>query len=152
MNPFFYALAAIPPLLLLAKTKRIFPHRPLIVLIAAPGLLSLTLMWIPALYSPLLAFDALVVALSAVDLLSLPRAKQLLAERQALRIASLKKAHPVHLTITNRSRRALPVWVRDGVPAPLVAEPNELLVRLAPRSRATLRYVLHAGRRGAFTL
>ncbi len=152
MNPFFYSLAAIPPLLLLAKSKRIFPHRPLIVLIAAPGLLSLTLMWIPGLYAPLLAMDAMVVAVAGIDLLSLPRANKLAAERQTLRIASLKKSHPVQLTITNRSRRSVPVWVRDGVPAPLVAEPNELLVRLAPRSRATLRYVLHAGRRGAFTL
>jgi uncharacterized protein (DUF58 family) len=152
VNPIFYALAAIPPLFLLAKTKRIFPHRPLIVLIAAPGLLSLALMWAPAMYGPLLAFDAVVVALAGVDLLSLPRAGKLSAERHALRIASLKKTHPVQLTITNRSRRALPIWVRDGVPAPLVAEPDELLVRLAPRSRATLRYVLHAGRRGAFML
>ena len=69
-----------------------------------------------------------------------------------LRVASLRKPHPVQLTIVNRSRHAHAVWVRDGVPAPLVAEPAELLMRLGPRSRSTLRYAIHAARRGAFTI
>jgi uncharacterized protein (DUF58 family) len=90
--------------------------------------------------------------LALADLLSLPRPRNFTVERQTLRVASLKKPHPVAITIVNRSRQAHAVWIRDGVPAALEAEPRELLVRLAPRSRATMRYALKATRRGAFTL
>ncbi|HEY2148559.1 MAG TPA: DUF58 domain-containing protein [Pirellulales bacterium] len=137
---------------LLARQARIFPHQPLVLLIAVPGLMSLALMSVGALFVPLLVIDAAIVALAIVDLTTLPRLASFLAERQMLRVASLKKPHPVQLTITNRSRRTQAVWVRDGVPAPLVAEPEDMLVRLPPRSRSTLKYVIKAARRGAFAL
>ncbi len=137
---------------LLARQARIFPHQPLVLLIAVPGLMSLALMSVGALFVPLLVIDAAIVALAIVDLTTLPRLGSFLAERQMLRVASLKKPHPVQLTITNRSRRTQAVWVRDGVPAPLVAEPEDMLVRLPPRSRSTLKYVIKAARRGAFAL
>jgi uncharacterized protein (DUF58 family) len=137
---------------LLAWLGKVYPHQPLVLLIAMPGLMSLGLMAAGALFTALVAIDFAIVAAAVIDLLSLPRRTQFMTERQMLRVASLKKPHSVALTITNRSRRSQAVWVRDGVPAPLVAEPEELLVRLAPRSRSTLRYALKAGRRGAFKL
>jgi uncharacterized protein (DUF58 family) len=137
---------------LLARLGKIYPHQPLVLLIAVPGILSLGLMSAGALFTALLAIDAAIVAAAVIDLLSLPRLTNFLAERQMLRVASLRQPHPVQLTITNRSRRTQAVWVRDGVPAPLMAEPEDMLVRLAPRSRSTLKYVIKAGRRGAFSL
>jgi uncharacterized protein (DUF58 family) len=137
---------------LLARLGKTYPHQPLVLLIAVPGILSLGLMSAGALFTALLAIDAAIVAAAVIDLLSLPRLTNFLAERQMLRVASLRQPHPVQLTITNRSRRMQAVWVRDGVPAPLTADPEDMLVRLAPRSRSTLKYVIKAGRRGAFAL
>jgi uncharacterized protein (DUF58 family) len=137
---------------LLARQGKIFPHQPLVLLIAVPGLMSLALMSAGAIFVPLLAIDAAIVTLAIVDLTTLPQLGSFLAERKMLRVASLKKPHPVQLTITNRSRRTQAVWARDGVPAPLVAEPEDMLVRLPPRSRSTLKYVIKAARRGAFAL
>ncbi len=152
MNPFVYILLAVVPFMALGRFKQIYPHRPLVFLLAVPALLALALMAVPALFKGLLALDAGLVALAAIDLLTLPRIKQFSVERQVQRAASLKKPHPVTLTIVSRSRQVQTVWVRDGVPAPHLAEPAEMQVRLKPRSRATLRYSLRAGRRGAFSL
>ncbi|HEV2969392.1 MAG TPA: DUF58 domain-containing protein [Pirellulales bacterium] len=139
-------------LVLLARLSKVYPHQPLVLMLTVPGLLSLGLMTSGALFIALVAIDVAIVAAAVIDLLTLPRSSDFLAERQMLRVASLKKPQPVQLTVTNRSRRTHAIWVRDGVPAPLVAEPRELLVRLAPRSRSTLRYAIQAARRGAFTL
>ncbi|HEV3415837.1 MAG TPA: DUF58 domain-containing protein, partial [Pirellulales bacterium] len=137
---------------LLARLGKIYPHQPLVLLLTVPGLLSLGLMTSGALFIALLGIDIAIVVAAIIDMLTLPRTSDFLAERQMLRVASLKKPHPVQLTITNRSRRTHAIWVRDGVPPPLVAEPKELLVRLAPRSRSTLPYAIQAARRGAFSL
>jgi uncharacterized protein (DUF58 family) len=56
------------------------------------------------------------------------------------------------LSVGNSSNREQVVWVRDGVPEEFEATPNEFAVRLPPRSRATLRYVIQSRRRGAFEL
>jgi uncharacterized protein (DUF58 family) len=145
-------LVGLGAFVLLAWLGKIYPHQPLVLLIAVPGLMSLGLMAAGALFTALVAIDIVIVATAVIDLLSLPRTNHFLAERKMLRVASLKKPHPVALTITNRSRRTQAVWVRDGVPTPLVAAPEQLLVRLAPRSRSTLPYAIKAGRRGAFQL
>ncbi len=154
MNPLVLILflVGLGAFVLLAWLGKIYPHQPLVLLIAVPGFMSLGLMAAGALFTALIAIDIVIVAAAVIDLLSLPRTNHFLAERKMLRVASLKKPHPVALTITNRSRRTQAVWVRDGVPTPLVADPEQLLVRLAPRSRSTLPYAIKAGRRGAFKL
>ena len=154
MSPlvFILFLVGLGAFVLLAWLGKVYPHQPLVLLIAVPGFMSLGLMAAGALFTALIAIDIVIVAAAVIDLLSLPRTSHFLAERKMLRVASLKKPHPVALTITNRSRRTQAVWVRDGVPTPLVADPEQLLVRLAPRSPSTLPYAIKAGRRGAFQL
>lgn len=152
LNPFIYVLLAVPPLFALARFKRIYPHKPAVLLLGIPAILALAMMAVPALFGGLLVLDGALAALAVVDLLTLPRATQFSVERQVQRAASLKKPHGVVLIIISRSRQVQTVAVRDGVPAPHAAEPPEMLVRLKPRSRATLRYSLRAGRRGAFVL
>jgi len=152
VNPFVYILLAVPPLVALARVKRIYPHKPAVFLLAVPAILALALMAVPALFGGLLVLDGALAALAVADLLTLPRRTQFSVERQVQRAASLKKPHPVVLTIVSRSRQTQTVWIRDGVPPPHLAEPQEILVRLKPRSRATLRYALRAGGRGAFTI
>ncbi len=150
MNPLFYVLLGLAPLVALAAMARIYPHRPLVLLVAVPGLLSIGLVASAGLFPVLAALDGVIALVAIVDLMTLPRPKDFAVQREMLRVASLKKPHPVQLTVANRSRGSHTIWVRDGIPPPLVSEPAELLVRLAPRSRATLHYVIHADRRGEF--
>ncbi len=137
---------------LLAWWGRVFPHRPLCLLLLVPTFLALWLIVMPGLWPVVLAVDIGLVVLAAIDLLSLAKARSFVVERHTGLVASLGKSHPVSLTLTNRSDRGQPVWVRDGAPDGLEAEPAEFTVDLPARSRSTLRYNLRASRRGAFDL
>ena len=140
------------PLFALAWRGRVYPHQRLVLLALAPALLSFGLLGTPGLFWPLVVLDVVVVVVIVVDLATLPRRKAFSVQRQAMRVASLRKRHPVELTVSNHSGRAFPVTVRDGVPHALNPEPAEFDVRMQPRSRTIWEYVLRPGRRGAFTI
>jgi len=150
----FNALVILIPLALLlawvGRRWQIFPHQPLVWMASVPAVLSLTILFQPALWWPLLVLDGVVLGVVLIDLFSLARPKDFSVERQIGLIASLAKPHPVRLTINNHSQRMQPVWIRDGLPAQLTADPDELIVELEARSRTTLKYQLFASRRGAF--
>jgi len=149
----FLKLAGIAaPLLAVAWRWRVYPDRRLVLLALLPGLLSLGLLSMPGLLWPLFGLDVVVVLVIVVDLVTLPRRNAFSVERRAVRVASLRKRHPVELTVSNHSRRSFPVAVRDGVPHTLNPEPSEFDVRMQSRSRTTWEYVLRPGRRGAFTI
>jgi len=136
----------------LARWGSIYPHRPLVLLLVMPAALSLGLVPLPEIWPAVAALDAVILIVAIVDLFSLARQQSFAVERQVGLIASLDKAHPVELTITNRSAREQPVWVRDGVPEGLSADPDEFCVVLTPKSRSTLRYQLKSPRRGELLL
>ena len=92
------------------------------------------------------------VLLATWDLMSLPGPSTFAVERSCQKIASLRKIHRVSLTITNRGRHDFLVWVRDDRPQEFRANPDEFMLRLPARSRATVHYELKASRRGAFEL
>jgi len=148
------ALVILVPLALLltlvGRRWQIFPHQPLVWVAAVPAILSLAILFQPALWWPLLLLDGIVLGMVLVDFFSLARPKNFSVQRQVGLIASLGKPHPVKLTISNHNRRMQLVWIRDGFPTQLKADPDELLVELAPKSRTTLEYQLFASRRGAF--
>jgi len=144
--------AVVLPLVALAGLARIYPRRTLVWCALVPGAVSFAIVLFPAARWPLLALDLVLATVAAADAATLPAAKWLSAERRAGRIASLKKRHTVTLTLANHSRRAYEVAIRDGVPHELRPEPAELGLRIAPRSRTILDYVLRPSRRGAFTL
>lgn len=156
MTPLALLLAelalVVVPLWALAYFYRVFPHPPLVVLAAVPAALSLLIVFWPATLWLVLAVDLVVVVVAAVEALTLPRARDISVERKVGRVASLRGAHPVTLTLNHHGQHPRMVWVRDGLPAELVAEPNEFALQLAPRSRASLDYSLRAQRRGAFAL
>jgi uncharacterized protein (DUF58 family) len=147
-----WVLAVTIPLALLSAIPRINPHRPLVFLALVPALLSIGLFGTPAVLGIVLAIDAAVVVVAAIDLSTLPRHRWFGFERQAGRVASLRKTHPVSLTLTNYRNRAFLVWVRDGVPPELGPDREEFSFELAPRTRATLHYQLHVRRRGAYSI
>ena len=145
--------AILLPLALLARFARIFPGRRLVYLALVPAAVSLGLLahggWLWA----VVLIDGVLALVVATDLASLPVRSCFSVQRQAGRVASLAKRHPVALTFSNHSRRRFQVSVRDGVPHQLNPEPAEFLdVQMRGRSRTTFEYRLHPGRRGAFEI
>ena len=146
------AVAVAAPLVALAAWLKAYPRARLVWLAVVPFLASFGVVaneqwvWVIAGLASALGLLAL------IDLATLPRRRSLTVERQAGRIASLRKPHPVVLTVLNQSRRTLDVAVRDGLPHELNPKPAEFALTLGPVSRTALHYELRAGRRGAFNL
>ena len=145
-------LAAVAvPLVALGWVLRVYPDRRLIYLALVPALLSFGLLGTPWFLWPLVGLDVLLGLVIVADLATLPRRGAFSVERRAVRVASLRKRHPVSLTVSNHSGRTFAVTVRDGVPHLLNPQPPEFALRMEGRSRTTWDYVLRPGRRGAFT-
>ena len=143
----------VPLVLLLAALAwryHIYPHRGLILAATVPALLSVGLLAWPQVWLVLIVLDGLLALLALIDLCTLGRPREFPIERQVGLIASLAKPHPVRLILANTSGRLQTVWVRDGLPAQLSADPDQLAVTLPSGSRCTLEYLLRAKRRGAF--
>jgi uncharacterized protein (DUF58 family) len=140
------------PLAVLAYAKQIYPHLPLVIVLIAPALLSLGLLWYPDLILLVATMDLVIGTVALADLLSLPGKRVLDAERNTLRIVSVQQRHPVALTINNRSGRTWNVWIRDDLPREIACDPEQMARRLPPRSRTTVHYELRASRRGSFVL
>jgi len=114
----------------------------------------------------ILVVDALILALMIFDLVSIPRRDQFHVERSCQKTASLRKKHPVSLTISNTARKTawqLPgmlrkytnqtsITIRDDLPQEFSATPPEFHIELPARSRTTVKYDLRASRRGAFAM
>lgn len=131
---------------------RVYPLRPLILLVMGPALASIALLATREFFWPLIAIDALVLAIAAFDLTSVPGAAALSVERTSGRIASLSKDHLVRLVVSNHGTRPLEIVVRDDAPPELTAKPDEFTFELPPGTQAKESYAIRANRRGAYTL
>jgi uncharacterized protein (DUF58 family) len=153
------------PLLLLARRWRIYPALGLVALVLVPTLLCIPALFIPALHKSLISLGTsglgmstisfvgvAIFVLALIDLRRVPRPGDLAVEREMVRIASLRKKHRVALTISNLSRQAWFVHLKDDLAQELDPQPADFLLRLAPRSRTTVHYDLLSRRRGKFTL
>lgn len=140
------------PLLILAWWKRIYPHTPLVILLAVPSLLALALLLQPGLLPLIGIIDVAIPIVALIDLLTIPRRRAFTVERETTRVVSVQKNHPVTLHVSNVSPRSIATWIRDDIPQEFEPTPAEFMIRLAPQSRATMHYELKASRRGAFTL
>ena len=156
MTPLALVLAKLSaialPLGALAWFARVYPQPRLIYLALVPAATTIPLLAAPAVLPLVVAMDVLFGVTVLADLLTVPRRGAFSAERDTVRIASLRKPHRVSLTVLNHSQRSHPVTLRDGVPHELNADPDEFSRRLAARSRITLCYLLRPSRRGAFTI
>lgn len=150
--PWFLLGLFLLPLVLLAMFRRTYPHIPLAIAVAGPGVLSLTVLFWPAQFWFVVAVDGVLATIALADLFTLPQLRQISVERRVGRIASIRQKHTVTLLVTNHSRRALTVWIRDQVPEQCTAVPEQFVVRLAPRSRSVVHYDLKASRRGSFEM
>lgn len=149
---FFWLVLLLGGLLLLGAWKRVYPHSSLLVLVAFPTLLTLGLYLRPDLGRLVVLVDVVVAGIAIADLLTLPTARSFTVRREMLQVASLQKPHRVAIVIQNMTNRPRLVWVRDDLPRDFIATPEETLMTMAARSRATLRYQAQAMRRGAFVL
>jgi uncharacterized protein (DUF58 family) len=146
-------LAAIAlPLVALAWGGKIYPRVRMIFLALVPGLISFALFLFEPMLWLVLAVDAAILLVIAADLITLPRKKRFEIQRESGRIASLKKTHPVHLTVVNLATRDYAIILRDGVHDELNPEPAEFERRIAGRCRLSVEYLLRPSRRGAFTI
>ncbi len=152
MIPFLVLTALAVMLAGLGWAWQIYPRRMLVLWAMFPAVMSIGLILGPAFIPWLLGFDLLLLAALTLDLATLPARKWFDCERQMGRIASLQKPHPVQLTVSNRSRQPIAVWVRDDVPDECDATPEQLALRLPPQSRSRIHYELAPHRRGAFRL
>jgi uncharacterized protein (DUF58 family) len=139
-------------LLALANTFRIYPYRGLVLAALLPSAAALGVIVSDLFLGIALAADAAVMLVALADLATLPRRRTFAVERQLGRVASLKQAHRVALTVINHGAGERTVWLRDGADQELNAFPEEFTLRLAGRSRATVQYQIRSARRGAFTL
>lgn len=148
---------ALVALAFLGHFWRAYPHRPLVYLALVPGLVSLGML-VPQLaastaaWTALYVLDGLAALIALADLFTLPQRSTFAVDRETGRVASLRQSHPVQLVVANQSARSHFVWVRDGAPEELRAEPAEFRFRLSARSRATAAYQTRSVRRGAFQL
>ena len=129
--PVLLMLTLLACLVGLARWKQVSPYGPLAIVLLGPCLLSLALVLYPQAFLLVATVDVVILLVAAADLLSLPKQRSFSVERSTLRIVSLKKRHPVSLTISNHSGRAWQVWIRDDVPQEFEAQPDEFVRRLA---------------------
>lgn len=140
------------PFVPLAIFKKVYPSKRLLFFTLFPTALSVLLAADTAWLAVIIGLDVCIGALAIIDLVSLPRRKSFSAERETLRIASLKMAHPVRLVVSNLTNRRHRIWVRDDIPEEFTASPEEFSIVLSPRSRGTLQYEAKSSRRGAFQM
>ncbi len=152
VNPWLVLVLFFAPLIGLAAWKRTFPHVPLAIVLAAPVALTLCIPFFPDIVWFVLCVDAAILGVTAFDLITMPGRKSFSAERDVMRIASIRQNHRVTLTVTNHSNRTYQVWVKDDVPHEFTASPGEFMIRMPPRSRTTMHYEIKPSRRGAFEL
>ncbi|GAA4430385.1 DUF58 domain-containing protein [Bremerella cremea] len=100
----------------------------------------------------LVGLNLVITLVAAIDLASLPNAKDFQVERETSRIASLLKKQKVVLTITYKGPLALHMFVRDDVPQQFQAIPEQFSLNVEPRSRTTVHYEMEPTERGSFTL
>jgi uncharacterized protein (DUF58 family) len=146
-----FVLVALP-LVVAAVWKQVYPYRSMLLVMALPLLVSLGLLWRSDVYLLVLLLNGGVCAAAAADAFTIPRRSAFRIERSLTRVASLKFPHEVTLLVANLTDRSLTLRIRDDRPQEFVASPQQLLVTIAARSRATLVYHVTARRRGAFQL
>ncbi len=126
-----------------------FGLTPLTVWLLAAGFLLL----IPGFYVErfsyaMLVWDGLLLAAALLDLLRLPRAGQLTAERSWINAPALNSQAEIELILVNHGRVIIECRLVDDLPAALLARSTTLKLRAFPRVPAAVRYRVDPVERG----
>ena len=136
-----------------SHTRFSFAFGPRFFLLLLLGLLWLTLAffelrWVYA----MLAWDLAALLAWAVDLLTLPKPRQLKVQRIWHSPPALSVSSEVELTLVNQSASTVHVLALDSVPAQLRSEPPELEISVPGHGEASRKYTIQPTQRGAVTL
>ena len=127
------------------------PSRRLVLLAIAPVILALAALFDATLLWPMLACDAALVALAALDAL-LGRRRLISVERTTSEVFSIGRANPVVLELRSTARRKLAVEVNDDLPEFAASADLPAAVEVKPGATALVRYRVTPSRRGAYAL
>lgn len=116
------------------------------VLVGLVAVVSLAMECLPA----VVVTDFCIVAAAVFDLCSSPRRRDFQVDRTCQKTASLKKPHPIKLTVDYTGVRPISLEIRDDIAQEFSASPPVLETHLPGRTRVDLHYKLSASRRGAF--
>ena len=94
------------------------------------------------------AWDVLLFAVWALDLLSLPKAQELRIRRSWMAPLALSESSEVKITALNESNSTLHLKALDALPFSLRSEPPQLEMTVAPRSETTAEYSVQPSKRG----
>jgi uncharacterized protein (DUF58 family) len=117
-------------------------------------LLVVGLVWLGAafhdsrFYYALAAWDGIVAVAWILDLVRLPKPKQLTITRRWNSAAALSVSNKIELTLENSSRVTLMAKLIDNIPPHLRQDVPELSVKCRGRAEATASYILTPTRRG----
>lgn len=151
-HPVLVLLLLSIPLILVARSKQIYPHRPFVLWLLVPVFLSF-LLAVKADAGPLIAaVDIAIVVVALVDIFLMPSPKAFSVERECPLTASLGKRHPISITVSNQSAKPQALEMVDDLPQEFTAEPNDFQIHVPARSRTTVQYDIRSSRRGAFDL
>lgn len=128
------------------------PSRQLVLLTLLPCVLTLCLIFEPALWIVVVTVDGLLLGIAFADFWTVPRFNRLNARRDCDTLCSLGERHRVRLFIENRTRRSLEIEVRDDQLSHFEFDPPELTVQVPPRSRVETHYMMVPMRRGTFQM
>ena len=160
-TPLLLLLVASLPMVVAAWRRKAYPHVSLVLLAILPCVCSVGVLfgrdlalagWRLAardMYLLVLAVDAAVIFAAIFDYFTLPRRRDFEAERTLGHIASLQKPHKVTLLVSYTGRLERTIEIRDDIPLGFDPKPEKFTLKLKPRSRATMHYMLRPNRRGA---
>jgi len=139
-------------LLVILTAWRIYPSARAVLLGMFPVAATLALAVSETAWVAVLVADVAYVVILGRDLLTIPKQKWFQCERNHAKVASLKKRHPVSLTITSLAPWPVKVLVRDDADRILQPTPALVPASLNPGVRTVVEYELRPQRRGAFQL
>ena len=97
----------------------------------------------------MLAWDLLLVAAWATDLLALPKAREISIRRGWNAPLSLSVTSQATITAINNSNSTLHIHILDALPSALCSAPPELEILIQPYNETEGKYSVHPRRRGA---
>ncbi len=136
------------PLVMLAKSRKIFPSRPLLYISSIPAVVSIGLILTPLIGWLVLILDALFILIALLDLMTVTREREFSATRKLLKIASLGKTQKVEVELTNNSSRGNAIAIRDDLPQSFDATPEEVKLRIGGLSKTLFKYDFTTSERG----
>ena len=99
----------------------------------------------------MIGWDSLLLAAWAVDLLTLPKPRQIRIRRSWTAPLALSVTTKATITTINDSKSVLHVHILDAIPSSLRVEPPKLEMKVGPRGESEREYTVQPRRRGSAT-